>query len=102
MAELLNNSFSQFSLNSIKIKSFRATEARTLTPRPFRCLLAEDKQRAIVKYGKDSLDICRVVNGMWQTSGGWGIIERDSAVDAMLQYADAGLNTFDLADICRH
>lgn len=42
-----------------------------------------------------------MVNGMWQTSGGWGRIEQDSAVDAMLQYADAGLGTFDMADICK-
>lgn len=53
-----------------------------------------------MKNGKDSLDICRVVNGMWQTSGGWGKIERDNAVDAMLKYADSGLTTFDMADIC--
>jgi len=53
-----------------------------------------------VKNGNDSLDICRVVNGMWQTSGGWGRIDRDNAVDAMLKYADAGLTTFDMADIC--
>ncbi|RXH83450.1 hypothetical protein DVH24_005703 [Malus domestica] len=55
--------------------------------------------RAVVKNGKDSLEICRVVNGMWQTSGGWGQIDRDNAVDAMLKYADAGLITFDMADI---
>ncbi|MBA0774414.1 hypothetical protein Gotri_009627 [Gossypium trilobum] len=36
---------------------------------------------------------------MWQTSGGWGRIDRDNAVDAMLRYADAGLTTFDMADI---
>ncbi|KAK1299600.1 hypothetical protein QJS10_CPB13g01640 [Acorus calamus] len=35
---------------------------------------------------------------MWQTSGGWGRIDRDAAVDAMLRYADAGLGTFDMAD----
>lgn len=63
-------------------------------------MLTEDNRRAVVKNGKDSLDICRVVNGMWQTSGGWGQIDRDNAVDAMLKYADAGLTTFDMADIC--
>ncbi|MBA0719762.1 hypothetical protein Golax_007413 [Gossypium laxum] len=57
------------------------------------------KRRSIVKNGTDSLEICRVVNGMWQTSGGWGRIDRDNAVDAMLRYADAGLTTFDMADI---
>uniref|UniRef100_A0A803N285 NADP-dependent oxidoreductase domain-containing protein n=1 Tax=Chenopodium quinoa TaxID=63459 RepID=A0A803N285_CHEQI len=36
---------------------------------------------------------------MWQTSGGWGKIDRGNAVDAMLRYADAGLATFDMADI---
>lgn len=35
---------------------------------------------------------------MWQTSGGWGRIDRDAAVEAMLRYADAGLTTFDMAD----
>lgn len=55
-----------------------------------------------MKNGKDSLEICRVVNGMWQTSSAaWGKINPDVAVDTMLQYADAGLNTFDLADICK-
>ncbi|KAK8550803.1 hypothetical protein V6N13_119308 [Hibiscus sabdariffa] len=51
-----------------------------------------------VKNGNDSLDICRVLNGMWQTSGAWGRIDRDDAVEAMLRYADAGLSTFDMAD----
>lgn len=53
-----------------------------------------------MKNGDDSLDICRVLNGMWQTSGGWGRIDRDDAVEAMLRYADAGLSTFDMADHC--
>ncbi|XP_074583733.1 putative oxidoreductase At1g06690, chloroplastic [Curcuma longa] len=53
---------------------------------------------ATVKNGGDELVICRVLNGMWQTSGGWGRIDRDDAVEAMLRYADAGLSTFDMAD----
>ena len=57
--------------------------------------------RITVKNGNDSLDICRVLNGMWQTSGGWGRIDRDDAVEAMLRYADAGLSTFDMADHCK-
>nr|GEW39159.1 flagellar radial spoke protein 5 [Tanacetum cinerariifolium] len=55
-------------------------------------------QVTTVKNGNDSLEICRVLNGMWQTSGGWGRIDRDNAVDAMLKYADSGLSTFDMAD----
>jgi hypothetical protein len=58
------------------------------------------KATTVVKNGEDSLEICRVLNGMWQTSGGWGAIDRDNAVDAMLYYADAGLTTFDMADHC--
>ncbi|EPS71445.1 hypothetical protein M569_03314, partial [Genlisea aurea] len=52
----------------------------------------------LVKNGNDSLRICRVLNGMWQTSGGWGRIDRNDAVEAMLRYADSGLSTFDMAD----
>ncbi|CAA2957144.1 flagellar radial spoke 5 isoform X1 [Olea europaea subsp. europaea] len=59
--------------------------------------VAETKT-VVVKNGNDSLEICRVLNGMWQTSGGWGRIERDDAVEAMFKYADAGLSTFDMAD----
>lgn len=66
---------------------------------------AAEQQRAeratTVSSGDDRLEICRVINGMWQTSGGWGTIERDDAVDAMLRHLDAGLNTFDMADHCR-
>jgi hypothetical protein len=50
----------------------------------------------------DALEVCRVVNGMWQVSGAsWGRAEPAAAVDAMLRYADGGLATFDMADICK-
>ncbi|KAK0605857.1 hypothetical protein LWI29_031444 [Acer saccharum] len=63
------------------------------------CQLATSEKRSVtVSNGNDSLEICRVLNGMWQTSGGWGRIDRDDAVEAMLRYADAGLSTFDMAD----
>lgn len=105
MAEIVSNSWSWSLLtcNSINKRANynRATATNKVIARPFVCLLTDDKKRIEVKNGKDSLDICRVVNGMWQTSGGWGRIDRDNAVEAMLQYADAGLNTFDLADICK-
>lgn len=54
---------------------------------------------AVVQNGIDKLEICRVINGMWQTSGGWGKIDPNAAVDAMLRHADAGFTTFDMADI---
>ncbi|OMO89098.1 Aldo/keto reductase [Corchorus olitorius] len=72
---------------------------RKLYPNQIRCVVTEDNRRSIVTNGNDSLEICKVVNGMWQTSGGWGKIDRNNAVDAMLRYADAGLTTFDMADI---
>lgn len=54
--------------------------------------------RAIVSSGDDQLEIVRVINGMWQTSGGWGKIEPGPAVDAMFRHVDAGFTTFDMAD----
>uniref|UniRef100_A0A7N0TLD7 NADP-dependent oxidoreductase domain-containing protein n=1 Tax=Kalanchoe fedtschenkoi TaxID=63787 RepID=A0A7N0TLD7_KALFE len=76
-----------------------STPPRRQFSRSVRCEVAvADKRFATVKNGSDELEICRVLNGMWQTSGGWGRIDRDDAVDAMLRYADAGLSTFDMAD----
>ncbi|XP_071706272.1 uncharacterized oxidoreductase At1g06690, chloroplastic isoform X2 [Rutidosis leptorrhynchoides] len=99
MTELLNCSFAHFKLNSIKPRSSRGVESRKLVVKTVNCVVTEDNKVCVVKNGEDSLEICRVVNGMWQTSGGWGKIDRDNAVDAMLRYADSGLNTFDMADI---
>jgi aryl-alcohol dehydrogenase-like predicted oxidoreductase len=44
------------------------------------------------------LPICRLLNGMWQVSGGHGRIDPARAVEAMLAYHDAGFTTWDLAD----
>jgi len=44
------------------------------------------------------LEICRIVNGMWQVSGGHGPIDPGSAVEEMFSYHDAGFTTWDLAD----
>ncbi|KAH7680621.1 Carbonyl reductase (NADPH) protein [Dioscorea alata] len=68
--------------------------------KPIMCVRTAEKSArvATVSNGDDSLVICRVLNGMWQTSGGWGRIDRDDAVEAMLRHADAGLTTFDMAD----
>ncbi|XP_024319418.1 uncharacterized protein LOC100844403 isoform X2 [Brachypodium distachyon] len=76
---------------------------RRLLVRPARCAgfvgpAVESAATVSSSRGGDSLAICRVLKGMWQTSGGWGRIDRAGAVDAMLAYADAGLSTFDLAD----
>ncbi len=45
------------------------------------------------------LEICRILNGMWQVAGGHGQIDRNSAVSEMLQYHDSGFTTWDMADI---
>jgi aryl-alcohol dehydrogenase-like predicted oxidoreductase len=44
------------------------------------------------------LSICRVLNGMWQVSGGHGRVDAGSAVAAMAAYHDAGFTSWDLAD----
>ena len=44
------------------------------------------------------LNICRVLNGMWQVSGGHGKIDRQAAIENMFKYLDAGFTTWDLAD----
>ena len=43
--------------------------------------------------------ICRIVNGMWQVAGGHGYIAREPALADMFRYYEAGLTTWDLADI---
>lgn len=44
------------------------------------------------------LRICRILNGMWQVSGGHGRIVPKNALSAMFKYVDAGFTTWDLAD----
>jgi aryl-alcohol dehydrogenase-like predicted oxidoreductase len=44
------------------------------------------------------MQICRLLNGMWQVSGGHGRIDPDAAVTDMIVYHDAGFTTWDLAD----
>jgi aryl-alcohol dehydrogenase-like predicted oxidoreductase len=44
------------------------------------------------------LKICRILNGMWQVSGGHGRINPQAAIQSMFQYIDAGFTTWDLAD----
>ncbi|MCG5058003.1 MAG: aldo/keto reductase [Limnoraphis sp. WC205] len=46
----------------------------------------------------DDLNICRILNGMWQVSGYHGRIDPKAAIDSMFQYMDAGYTTWDLAD----
>ena len=50
-----------------------------------------------IKLATD-LQICRVLNGMWQVSGAHGHIDPEKAVESMFSYLDAGFTTWDLAD----
>jgi aryl-alcohol dehydrogenase-like predicted oxidoreductase len=44
------------------------------------------------------LRICRILNGMWQVSGGHGRIDRERALTSMSAHVDDGYTTWDLAD----
>lgn len=44
------------------------------------------------------LNICRLLNGMWQVSGAHGQIDSQRAIASMFDYLDAGFTTWDLAD----
>ena len=44
------------------------------------------------------LNICRVLNGMWQVSGAHGSIDPSAALASMLEHQRAGFTTWDLAD----
>jgi aryl-alcohol dehydrogenase-like predicted oxidoreductase len=50
-----------------------------------------------IQFAPD-LEICRVLNGMWQVSGAHGPISREAAIQDMFKYLDAGYTTWDLAD----
>ena len=45
------------------------------------------------------LNICRIVNGMWQVAGGHGVIDPEIALSEMKKFHDAGFATWDMADI---
>ena len=44
-------------------------------------------------------EISRVIRGGWQMAGGHGAIDSAAAVEDMVAFADAGITTFDCADI---
>jgi aryl-alcohol dehydrogenase-like predicted oxidoreductase len=50
-----------------------------------------------IQFAPD-LNICRILNGMWQVSGAHGPISRKDAIQDMFKYVDSGYTTWDLAD----
>ncbi|KAK4741911.1 hypothetical protein SAY87_025499 [Trapa incisa] len=88
-------------VSTAKLLARSASRRAVASSASIRCCVASDQEvhRVVtLKNGTNSLEICRILNGLWQTSGGWGRIDRDDAVEAMLRHADAGLSTFDMAD----
>jgi aryl-alcohol dehydrogenase-like predicted oxidoreductase len=43
--------------------------------------------------------ISRILKGGWQLAGGHGVVDCDAALEDMRRYAEAGITTFDCADI---
>ncbi len=43
--------------------------------------------------------ISRVIRGGWQLAGGHGPVDRNSTIEDMIAFAEAGITTFDCADI---
>lgn len=43
--------------------------------------------------------ISRIVKGHWQLAGGHGAVDRAAAIAGMAEFVDAGITTFDVADI---
>ena len=48
---------------------------------------------------RNGLEVCRIINGMWQLCGSHGQINADLAIYDMTKYVDSGLSSFDMADI---
>ena len=48
---------------------------------------------------ENDLEICRILNGMWQVGGGHGQINLELAIQDMQKYQEMGFTTWDLADI---
>ena len=48
---------------------------------------------------RESYGISRIIKGGWQLAGDHGLVEPDRVVQDMLAFVDAGITTFDCADI---
>lgn len=52
-----------------------------------------------VRLGKSSLEVSRTIQGYWQLAGGHGLYREPDAIANMKAHFDAGITTFDTADI---
>ena len=48
--------------------------------------------------GPSKLPCARILHGLWQTSGGWGAIDAQKAIESLTMLNRAGFTTVDLAD----
>jgi aryl-alcohol dehydrogenase-like predicted oxidoreductase len=55
-------------------------------------------QLETIKLAPD-LEICKIINGMWQVAGGHGQIDSKLAISEMVKYHQAGFTSWDMADI---
>lgn len=65
-------------------------------PFPFRLLAPPMIEQAEIRPG---YAVSRVIRGNWQLAGGHGAVSRQDALDTLEAAFDAGLTTFDCADI---
>ncbi|KAL6456565.1 hypothetical protein MHYP_G00351090 [Metynnis hypsauchen] len=65
------------------------------------CASRADRNMSVVPKVRltGGLEVCRVLNGMWQVSGAHGAVDPVKAVQAMDLYVSSGLTSFDMADI---
>src|SRR5205823_14119254 len=54
-------------------------------------------QSSRLQFAPD-LEICRILNGMWQVSGAHGYVEPEQAVTERFRYHEVGFTTWDHAD----
>ena len=69
-------------------------------PKPQRCHSTMSEMSAMQRIRlADDYEISRVIRGGWQMATGHGAVRSDDPVGDMVAFADAGITTFDCADI---
>ena len=63
-----------------------------------RCRCREP-ERCSASRSRPDYEISRVIRGGWQLAGGHGAVDAAAAVEDMVAFAEAGITTFDCADI---
>ena len=86
---------SRLRITRIGLRRFSHAQT-TATPRAgVRRFMSEIARVAL----RPDYEISRVIRGGWQLAGGHGAIDREAAIDDLVAAFDAGVTTFDCADI---